>query len=358
MNKLLATAIAMAALAGAAFGLDIKDGRMRLSLDEKTGRFAVYYLEDAAKSRYVPLLYDQETRTSYATLHFDQRQYKLGDSPEFRIASVKAAGAAAKIEYRSSFAVVTQTFAFEASPGASSVDSMSIRFEIENTSSREARIGLRFLFDTWLGEKQAAHFTWQGLGPSATETMVKADQAQTWLRSSADPEGTDPGKAALQLTLVAPATVPDFSIAANWKRLNDAQWALETNASRNFTLLPYSVNDSAVATYYEPAMVRPGATRSITLLLGARSDAYGPSSAVAPQAPALPQDKPAAAPIGGQAALADQEAKLDEAADLVAARTALERINAALASGAKPSADELDELRRILERLEERKERY
>lgn len=348
MNRIAATAFALTVCIGVASGLDIKDGRMRLSLDEKTGRFAVYYLEDAAKNRYVPLLYDQETRTSYATLYFDQRQYKLGDASEFRIASVKAEGAAARIEYRSSFAVVAQTFSFAASPGASSADSMQIRFDVENTSSREAKVGLRFLFDTWLGEKQSAHFTWQGLGPAAAESLVKADQGVAWIRSSQDQDGADLSKTALQLTLAAPATVPDYSIVANWKRLNDAAWTLETNPGRNFTLLPYSINDSAVATFYEPTSIRPGASRSVTVYLGARTDGFTePKSTQA----AKPAEPTAAAPV-------QQSAKLDEMADLVAARTALERINEALASKATLTPAELEELRAILERLEERKGRY
>lgn len=352
MRRSIIAIVAFAYAAATAFGMDVKEGRMRLTLDEKTGRFALYYLEDAAKNKYAPLLYDQETRTTYATLSFDQKQYKLGDSPEFRVVSVKPDGAAARIEYRSSFAVVSQTFTFVKSPGATAADAISIRFDIENTSSRDAKVGLRYLFDTWLGEKQSAHFSIDGMGTASAETLVKADQAAAWIRSQAE-QSIDPDKASLQIALSAPATKPDFAIAANWKRLNDAAWALDVNPSRNFTLLPYSINDSAVALYFEPQMLRPGASRTVATVLG---ESVEETSATVAQA--APQVLPQASGQAGATAIVQDSDPLDEMTDLVAARSLLEEINAALVSGAQLSAEELEALKSTLERLEARKDKY
>ena len=60
-------------------------------------------------------------------------------------------------------------------------------------------------------------------------------------------------------------------VFANWKRLSDASWTYETSGSRNFNLLPYSVNDSAACHYYDPVTIPSGSSRSVSILMGNRS---------------------------------------------------------------------------------------
>ena len=59
-------------------------------------------------------------------------------------------------------------------------------------------------------------------------------------------------------------TDPDRVVVANWKRLNDASWTYESNQTRDFSLLPYSIDDSAIALYYEPATVASSTIRTAT----------------------------------------------------------------------------------------------
>ena len=67
-------------------------------------------------------------------------------------------------------------------------------------------------------------------------------------------------------------TAPDKVIFANWKRLDESGWTLNIKEDRNFNLLPYSINDSAVCHYYEPIRVPSGGKRVITLVMGNVSD--------------------------------------------------------------------------------------
>jgi hypothetical protein len=349
MKKAIVAMLALAVAVPAVFGLDIKDGRIRLVIDEKSGRFAVYYLENAIKNKYVPLLYDQETRTTYATLQIDQKMYKLGDSQEFRVALVKEASGGVRIEYRSSICVVKQTFSFVTSPGASSTDSIAIRFTIENVSGKDLDIGLRYLLDTWLGEKQNAHFMTEAAGLASTELALAGDYNDTWIRSpgeAAAASGSDP--TVFQVALGGPATRPERVVAANWKRLNDAAWLLDVNASRNFTLLPYSINDSAIALFYEPLTVRPGAERVVELLIGAATDGFKSPASGEGKAAVLPRIAP----------VPSATAPLDEMTDLVAVRSVLEAINAALSAEGTLGKESLEELQSTLDRLEARKGKY
>jgi len=343
MRRLSLGLIVSLALASAVSGLELKDGRMRLVIDDRTGRFALYYLEDVARNKYVPLLYAEETRTTYSTLLYDQKTYKLGDASEFRATVSKDGSGGARIEFRSSFCVVRQTFAFVASPGSTMPDGVRIDFVIENVAGKDATVGIRLLLDTWLGEKSQAHFSAQAAGALLGETALAGDFQDAWIRSANT--GGSASEASLQIQLAAPATKPDRIVAANWKRLNDAAWSFDASASRNFTLLPYSINDSALALYYEPVEVRPGSTRGVSVLLSQSNDGY-PVAAAGTQAAAPAISAPS------------ETAPLDEMVDLIAVRNVLEAINAAMASGAEVPASELQALESILQRLETRKAKY
>lgn len=343
MKKASLLIASLALLCSSAFGLDLKEGRIRLVINERSGRFALYYLADVAKNQYVPLLYDQETRTTYATLMVDDKPYKLGDASEFRVSVSQEPGGGARIEYRSSFCVVKQSFAFVASPGSAMQDGVTIGFSMENVSQKDATVGLRFLMDTWLGEKASAHFWAKSMGPVSGESVLAGDSGDTWIRSVETVSGTE---ANLQVQLTAPATRPDRLVAANWKRLNDAAWSFDASSSRNFTLLPYSINDSAVALYYEPLTIRPGSTREIVVILSQANDGY---PAVASQA---------VSPTVSAITSPELTAPLDEMADLIAVRSVIEAIDAALASGAVPSAEDMAAIESTLRRLETRKAKY
>jgi hypothetical protein len=184
MKKLPMLALAVAMLVSSSYGLEAKDGRMRLVVDERSGRFSLHYLSDVATNRYVPLLYAQEIRTTYPTLMVDQKTYRLGDTSEFRVTVGKYEAGAVKVEYRSAFCAVRQTFTFVASKGAAMADSVRIGFEIENLSQNDSKIGLRFLLDTWLGEKSLAHFGSASSGALTGETELGSDYSDSWIRSA------------------------------------------------------------------------------------------------------------------------------------------------------------------------------
>ncbi len=353
MKKLPILVLAAAMLASSAYALEAKDGRMKLIVDERSGRFSLQYLADVATNRYIPLLYAQETRTTYPTLMVDQKAYRLGEASEFRVTASKNDAGAVNVEYRSSFCSVRQTFTFVTSQGATMADSVTIGFEIENLSQKDSKIGLRILLDTWLGEKSSAHFASSSSGALTAETELGADYSDVWIRSAEDlgatisPDAQVVSAAIFQVLLTAPATRPDKVVAANWKRLNDSDWAFIVNRSRNFTLLPYSINDSAVALYFESSELRPGSTKSIVVLLGQANSGYASAVASGPET------------ASQYAAIAPSEsAPLNEMADLIAVRSILDALNKALDAGIPLTADDLAALGETLERLETRKSKY
>jgi hypothetical protein len=322
--------------------IELTNGRMKLVLDERNGRFSLYYMTDVSKKSYVALLDDKEARTTYPTVYIDQKAYKLGEAAEFRVSAAKE-GSGYLVQYRSSMAVVRQYFDFVASPGSPLADGLSIRFEIENVSDRDLSVGLRYLFDTWLGERENAHFMSSAPVLLANETLLPAGYDERHVASVGM-------GASVHFVLGAPASKPDRVIASNWKRLNDSAWSLEVNPARNFTLMPYSINDSALALFYDPASLKRSAVRSVSVLLSAANPgSYAQTQARS--ASAAPAASTGAAPI----ALSGQ---LDIMADLISARSLLASINEALAQGQNPNEDQLARLADLLRRLEERKAGY
>lgn len=330
----------------AAWTLDLRGGRILLSLDEKTARFTLHYLVDAERNRYVPLLYEQEPRTSYPTLSWNGKYYRLGETAEFRF-SVRKEGESAVVEYKSAFAVVRQTFTLIRSSGSPDMDGLLVGFDIENISGSSASAGLRLLWDTYLGERSKRHFEIDSLGTVGMEMSLSGTTLPRRILS--------PGDAAVTLQVQLSGTgisKPDRLVLANWKRINDSGWAFDVSAGRSFTLLPYSIDDSAAALYYEPVELRSGAVRVLRSVLGNRSDA-GYS------APVLAADT--AAPAPGSAPPVLQSASnpfVGVRTDIAALREILSRIDALLASGKSPSEDDLKQMRTLLEQIRERRKGY
>jgi hypothetical protein len=143
---------------------------------------------------------------------------------------------------------------------------------------------------------------------------------------------------------------PDKVVLANWKRLSDASWGFDVNSQRNFTLVPYSINDSAIALYWEPISVARGGSRRISFVMGTLNEKGYPEASEK-----TTTEQIFASTVLGSAA---PDAATAMAADIVAVRDLVSRIDRALSTGGTISDDELAAWRKILDRLEERKKGY
>lgn len=344
-RSLLAT-IALVAFAllplGQAAALEAKEGLVRIVVNEANGRFAIYRLVDVAKGKYETFLFDQDIRTSFATLSVDGRQVKLGDASDYRLSTTRT-DTGVLLEFRSSSCVARESIDFAKSEGAALADGVRVGFELENVSERDSMIGLRFLADTFLAEKSGIHFATDTSQRIAYETAFAANSLPVWLAT--------PGEQVnfmIQPSRSGPDR-PDTLLLANWKRLSDASWGFDANPQRNFTLVPYSINDSAVAIFWEPVAVARGGSRRMSFVMGAFNAKGYPSSTGQTATERIFESTVLEAGAGNaQTALA---------ADLVAVRDLIAQIDRAMASGSiKP--DELAAWNKILDRLEERKKGY
>ncbi len=342
MNKKLALLSILLALGLSASALESKEGLVKIVIDEKVGRVSLYRLVDVKKGLYEPLLFASDPRTSYATLSLDGVQYKLGDSSEYRF-SVSRTASGAAIQFSSKFCSIVESVDFVKSEGAALADGIKISFALQNTSQKDESLGLRLLLDTWLGEKSGLHFRTSRIEKVSVESSIEGFGDETWISSPGE-------KANLQIMLKATGLEsPDRVLLANWKRLSDAPWGFEALPSHSFTLLPYSVNDSAAALFWEPRVVRAGSGRRFSVIIGA----FNPKGY---QNTLVETDKNAVDQLALSAVQGGRQAQME--ADLVTVRDLLTRIDQAIANGQTPSPEDIEAWNRILDQLEKRKKGY
>ena len=344
MKRIVTAALLVLCFAAASAALEAKEGLVKVVVGETTARVSVYRLIDIAKGRYEALIFDQDPRTSFVTLNVNGRQLKLGDASEFRV-SVSRVDSGVRIEFRSSSLVVRQLLDFAKSEGAALADGLRVSFEIENISERDASIGIRYLLDTWLGEKSGVHFITDKRPRIAEETAILPTADDSWVASPGD-------RASFMVQFSGPGIDrPDRVVLSNWKRLSDVPWSFDINPLRNFTLVPYSINDSALALFWEPVSIPRAGVKRYAFAMGSFNEKGYPSGASAKTS----TDAIFAATVLG-AGPTDPATAM--AADLVAVRDLVSRIDRALAAGGTISADELSTWQKILGRLEERKRGY
>lgn len=327
--------------------LELKQGKIKLILHESTGRFSAYYLTDVSRNRYTAFLLDDDPRTTVMSLLVDNTVYRMGESYDFEQTLQKTSDGAEFI-WKSGSLEVRESFKPISSAGSSLANGFSITVTIKNISENSLTVGMRYLFDTYLGERDDVHFATPSRTAVQAETDFVGSLPAYWVSTGSDREPI-----ALQAMLKGPGiTTPDRLVLANWKRLNDSSWNYESRSSRNFNLLPYSINDSAVCQYYNPIPIARGSERTITMAFGNYSD-----NGFA----LLEKTDEDISEIYTKTVSAETETMdpMEIArTDLLTIKDLLERIDELIMSGDNIKQEQIEALAQIVETLEDRKERH
>ena len=235
------------------------EGRIRLVINEHTGRFSLYYMADMASEEYLPFFLEQDPRTSFLSLMVNNRSYRMGESSVFKTTLGGTPSNPALI-FESSFLTVTEEFSFIRTGSSSLTNGVRITITITNKGERPVEAGLRLLIDTTLGEKTPSHFA-TDLRQINGETVIDGSSKDNYWLSRNN-----------RLTLMGSVdgqnlTRPNAIHFANWKRLNDVPWKIPYMPERNFNLLPYSIDDSAVCYYFDPVAIPQGGSRTVAIVL-------------------------------------------------------------------------------------------
>ncbi|MFP4490643.1 MAG: hypothetical protein ACLFNZ_04140 [Spirochaetaceae bacterium] len=255
--------------------LTIDEGDIRLELHEKSGRFSLYYLN----GRYIPLFFERDPRTSSIGLLVDNNTV-IPDSASGFDQTLERTSRGARFIWTSSDLRVTEEFKCISSNRGGAADGIEIEVTVHNRKRRSVEAGIHFLADTHLAEDKGAHFVTSAGGEITGETEFSSpvSMPEYWL-SPGDFDSFD----GLQVMLKGRGiTTPDRVVFANWKRLSDNLWKMESRGDRSFNLPPYSINDSAAVLFFDPVRLTPNSSRSVTIVLGAaRGTAFTAAGAAA-----------------------------------------------------------------------------
>ncbi len=257
------------------FSLELSKGQLKLILHEDIGRFSLYYQGTEESSEYVPLFLDKDPRTSVLSILQGNQVHRLGESSIFRMSAEKTSGGARFI-WLSSALRIQQDFSFISTGVNSTVNGIRIVLSIKNISSSSLKTGARYLFDTYLGEKEKTHFQTDTADQINHEASFTASDGISYVESYSKQDG-------IRFRFLSSGnsvTAPEKIICANWKRLNESPWDYEVSSRRNFNMLPYSINDSAFSVLYSQRTLSAGESYEIASVCGNFTD-LGVSSASA-----------------------------------------------------------------------------
>lgn len=324
-------------LPGGLSGLELQRGKLKLVVNEKNGRYSLFGSEDQVNPTWVSLFTSDDPTTSKWKVQVGEKVHVLGDDPAFSTL-VEASPTGATVVWTSKTLVVTMKLDFLLSASSTLADGLRLELSLVNVSEATAKVGVRWVLDTNLGEKKD-HFR-TALGETiGAETKIEGIFPDWWLSTVAadDPTG-------LVVMLGRGATTPSRVVFANWRRLDDTPWDFSIKAGRDFNQLPYSFNDSAVAQYYDAKDLLAGATREIIAMIGLKSAQSFEGSRVG-----------SANPLDDLLKKGQDPALNAIDQDLVSLQTLLGQIDAKIADPTRITAEDLKLLRAVLDQFETRR---
>lgn len=339
MLAILALIFALAGLSA----MDIREGTVRVKADPITGRIILYGLDMKSNARYEALIFDTDARTSFLTVSIDGRHARLGEDQEFR-PTVRRIDRGLEVEYRSSLYTIAQRVEFIRSSGSRISDGFKISYILKNSSARDSKMGLKQILDTRLGEKSGVHFI--------SDLFDKSDEERIFGPSDFPRFIATPGETSTLALLLQDIPRPDSVVLANWKRMADASWAY-ASPMRGYSLMPYSVNDSALGLYWNDRIVKAGSQVVLEcyLIHGAGGVEF---LRKLKEGQVKAEGLPAPAPSPAQKSSPEQpiEAKADFSLRIEEIKRLLESLDSAISGIQSITDEDVDALKTILGELE------
>ena len=148
---------------------------------------------------------------------------------------------------------ITQTLAPATNPYTNRPDTVRIALTATNTTDQPLSAGLRIMLDTMIGDNDQAPFFVPARATSTPSASSRGIRCRPTGRRSRRPTTARPALKGQGIITGADATPPDRLVFATWPSIKNTAWDYEVDPN-----LP--VGDSAVALYWEPKELAPGAS--------------------------------------------------------------------------------------------------
>lgn len=255
MNRIVRIAtILFLCLSGLLYGVEQKEINYALSFDENE---AVWQMKYGYNGILRSLFEDSDPGTSYLTITVDERNYRLQKSSFFNQHIEEYPGLII-LHWSNKILHVTQSVQVD-----NQIKGFKVNISVRNLSKNYISVGMKQIIDTF-NNTADADFLIDG--------DIPIDSEKSWSDSAIPPYwGTNPLKSDdfhVSFTSYGDRK-PDQLVFSNWKRLSDSDWSFNIREGRDFSLLPYSINDSAAGIFYNPISIPPGTEISVQYALTA-----------------------------------------------------------------------------------------
>ncbi len=254
MNRTLSCLIFSLLVVLPFFGAEQKDNNYNLSFDEEKAVWEMHY---SYKGKLYSLFENRDPGTSYMTVKLNDRTYRLQKSAFFNQHLEEYPGLII-LHWSNKILHVTQSIQVD-----HQIKGFRVNISVRNLSKNYLSIGLKQIIDIFNNTK-GPDFLIDGDKPVDSEkSWSDGDIPAYWETPPA--ENSD---FRLSFTPFGDRK-PDQIIFSNWKRLSDSDWDFNIREGRDFSLLPYSIDDSAAGIYYNPVSIPPGTEISVQFALTA-----------------------------------------------------------------------------------------
>jgi len=232
------------------------------TVDDSSGRLALavpYGTEQRSL-----LFYDQPP-SSYTLIYMDDDLFIFGSDDGSFSTGPTVINRTIETVWGNGLLNVRKTVRFVQREETGLEDGVLLSYEVKNTASRNMEVGIRILYDTYLGEKDPFHFVLADGSKLEYEAEFGTHSLPlSWI--SRGEERDEPClRGVLEGRLVTSARKVVF---ANYRSLfqNPVQYRILEN--HRFHNRPHSRNDSAVALYFGPTSLMAGESVTYSTILG------------------------------------------------------------------------------------------
>lgn len=255
MRVLISLSFLLLLGAGSAYAkfVQLSNDYVMVGVDSDTGRFIMETVQGDTSVPYddfKPLLYSKAPPTSMTTVSVDGEFYIFGsDDGDFRKRPYLD-GKKIVSEWSVKDISVIQEISVVRGTTTGLDDTMLINYKIANKSGRKAKVGLRLLLDTALGDTEPKAFGIPGQGNVDRETQLFQDAIPAYWYCFDDynnpvirAQGTVQGNGAIK---------PDMVVFASWDRFFENKWDITIDSTRDFRRTGTTQYDSSVGLYFNP----------------------------------------------------------------------------------------------------------
>lgn len=256
MKRCTIAMLIMLSIYGMAYAdVDLTVGTIRLVITDFKGSVSLY--REAKNRKFIPL-FDSKSFTRDSTFYvlLDKSVYNVDANSGFRIESSFEGSTATMICTLENKVNVTMRYTLFSSVAGNPEDSVKVSIEFTNLAEFSQLIGIKSVFDTWLGEHSGTHFTTVLSDKLSTEYYFTDIRNDLWVQSANE-------EVSVRFLLAGEQVTQAQTIAiANKNVFSGLTWSPILSVGRGFDSLQ-SYNNSALLIIWQPLILDSGSVKEI-----------------------------------------------------------------------------------------------